>query len=71
VAGLIESIRSSSTQYFSEHNAHESLHYIAQVQELGLINDAQRAELESNVHQALLDWRRQPRSGFWNDDGAH
>lgn len=64
VAGLIESILNSSSECFSKHNAHESLFYIAQVHELGIINDAQSLELESAIQQALQDWLMQPQRGL-------
>lgn len=67
VAGMIESIRSSGSKSFSEHNAQESLYYISQVCELGMISDAQRAELESAVHQALRTWHMPPGKAFWDD----
>lgn len=67
VAGMIESVRSSGSKSFSEQNAHESLYYISQVCELGMISDAQRAELESAVHQALRTWRTPPDQAFWDE----
>ncbi|MCF7532055.1 hypothetical protein [Pseudomonas petrae] len=68
VAGMIESIRSSGSKSFSEHNAHESLYYISQVCELGIISEAQRAELESAVHLALQTWDKLPGRGFWDEN---
>lgn len=52
VSGMAESVRNSSSQAFSQHNANEALNYIAQVHEIGIINDAQRAVLESAVRDA-------------------
>ncbi|WP_220793741.1 hypothetical protein [Pseudomonas syringae group genomosp. 3] len=61
VAGMIESIRCSESKCFGEHNAHESLYYLALVHELDMINDPQFAELERAIHDASRDWR--PGSG--------
>lgn len=69
VAGMIESIRDGSSHSFSDYNVRETLHYVAQVYEIGLITEAQRTELELAIRDAWQKWQPKASKGhLFSDD---
>lgn len=56
VAELIDAIRHSLSSAFAEHNAAQTLEYVEQLHQLGIIDTAQFQALASAVHDAADSW---------------
>jgi hypothetical protein len=65
---LIESIRAGSSHPYARHNTAQTLHYIEQVHDLGIINAVQFEALVIAVNDAANTWQpRVDRNGLWLD----
>jgi hypothetical protein len=63
VAGMIESIRNGGSHSFSEYNVRKALHYVAQVFEMGIIDDVQRNDFETAIRHSWREWKPKPQQG--------